>query len=85
MTIPPQSITPELDRLDKLRDSVMQITDFMEWLAAKKRTVLGSWRGEELVRVRASNQTLIYEFLGLDADKIEKERRKILAGLAKKK
>jgi hypothetical protein len=79
--------TPELDKMLRVKDESQAIGEFIEWLGAN-----GMWIGEYVdlgyreprgVPVSKTINGLLADFYGIDMQKIEQERRAILAEIAK--
>lgn len=82
MTSQPE--TPELDKrqkiMDKRRPPAELLTEFYDWLH-EQGYVLARWHRDELHQHYLRPEQLFADFLGIDLDKIEKERRALLAWL----
>lgn len=75
--------TPELDKISKVSDKSQAIGEFLEWLVQKKEIVLAKWMDMEgwdpqLVVAYEPKNKLLAEYFGIDQDKVENERRKLL-------
>lgn len=86
---------PECDKLNDRRDEWNAIYQFKEWLEEKKiwlahRITLREFYGEDyedepmdtLVPIPQTIETLLYEYLDVDPEKLEQERRRLLSSLS---
>ena len=83
--------TPELDKQSEIIHSgkAATVQDFIDWLLDEKQYVIAEWsdpdpdgiRDQELFPVYTQREQLMADFFGIDRDKIESERRAILAAL----
>jgi len=70
--------------LDLFRETACQreaINDFLAWLRKEHDVVLASWdehRGDRLYPANVALDEVIAEFLGIDLDQLEAERRALL-------
>lgn len=85
-----QPHTPELDKMSALRPKAQVIGEFLDWLRDERGYSITEFRedddddeGGRYWPVTAGIEKLLAEFLGLDLNKIEKERQAILDALRK--
>jgi len=77
---------PECEKLSRVYDQIVAITQFMEWLGSKK-IILGTWIkpiegvDEAFYPCMKGTREFLNEYFGLDPEKMEKERRKMLMKL----
>ncbi len=81
-------MSTEMEKLDAAGDTYGDLVEFLDWLGAHEDLSLGEWRKWETrvepVLVPAfsrSSLSIIYEYLGIDANRLEAERRALLDGL----
>lgn len=80
---------PECEKLAAVKDKSQIVGEFIDWLRHEKGFDIcepdtNNDGEEEYYPVTASVEKLLAEFFDIDLDKVEKERRKILADLGKK-
>jgi hypothetical protein len=87
--------TPELDRQRDIIHSgkAQTVQNFIDWLRDEKKYVLAEWseaskqpmsgEDQELFPVFIQPEDLMAEFFGIDRNKIEQERRALLAAIQK--
>ena len=76
--------TPELDKLESLDTEIRAILRFMDFLGEKELTVCEVDPGTNFDTYEpcyTPKLKLVYEHFGLDAEKIETERRELLADM----
>jgi hypothetical protein len=85
------SETPELDKQRAIIDSgaAETVGEFVDWLASAGYLIgryepMDGYRDRVLVPLRLSPEQLLAQHFGIDLDKIEAERRAILAALQPK-
>lgn len=88
---------PEHEKLSKVADRSQACGEFLEWLQYHKTYHICEWRdsrvdpnsGERLFEgmylVNTSIADMLGEFFGIDQDKIEAEKRQMLASLREQK
>lgn len=77
--------TPECDKMKAVKPKSQAIGEFLEWLADEKGyAICENTRGarEDWVPIRFNIEEILAEFFEIDLEKVEKERRAILAALA---
>lgn len=72
---------PECEKLLSLDTERQAIMEFVLWLADAKEAHIAIYQGNHLMPMMVTTDDLIYEFLGVDKDKLEKERLSILREL----
>lgn len=74
-----RNVTPELDRLAALAVEQACLQEFFEWLSSKRYEVCGWVDGHRFPQpLLQKPDDLIYEYLGIDPMKLERERRWLL-------
>ena len=78
----------QMSKLDLVNDQLRVVEEFLEWLSAHGDLSIGEWltvygdgrpRIEPvLVPVSRTSQSIAYEYFGIDAVELEKERRSLL-------
>lgn len=86
--------TSQIDKLSEAADARAVLVDFLDWIGRHPDLMLAQWvrtndRGEPrleplLAPLSRSHDAVIFEYLDIDADELERERRDILANLATK-
>lgn len=84
MSNPTPPATPTLDRLNDSKAEADAVFEFLEWLESKGIMLahyaeVGGYRDEQLVPVPKPGRSLMFEWLGLDENAMEDERRAVLA------
>lgn len=74
--------TPMCDMLSNHIAERNGIVEFIDWLAYEKGYELGAWEDDRFYPANPGIQRLAHEFLGIDENKLEAERREILAYVA---
>lgn len=84
-------VTTEMDKLLEAGEKRAVLVEFLDWIDGHPELVLAEWlrvndRGEPraeplLVPRSRSADTLIYDFLGIDANALEEERRAFLKAI----
>lgn len=80
---------PELDKMKAAREKSAVLTEFVDWLDQNNmriclRTEVSiTYRGSPYEPIPESFEKLFARFFGIDLDKVEEERRQILAELRK--
>lgn len=75
-----EKLFPELEKLAEKSSELETIQGFLEF-TQKKRIEFGSWENDTFEPHPVNISDLIYEYLGVDMNTVEKERRKILEQL----
>lgn len=80
--------TPECDKLAAVRDRSQVVGEFIEWLTGEKGIELAIFgeneEGDEaLLPFHFNRDGILAEFFDIDMNRVEKERRAILAQLGK--
>lgn len=80
--------TPECDKMLRLKEErhAEDAEDFLEWLRGEKGYVFARWEedGDFLEPARyQSTESLLAEWLGIDLEAVERERRALLAEVRK--
>lgn len=75
---------PECEKLSAVSVQRTSLDDFLGWLLAEKGIHLGAYPEGRMRMVPASynKERLIMEFLEIDMDEIERERRQLLASMS---
>lgn len=73
--------TPELDKMVAVRDQSQVIGEFLDWLKHERGC---AFYDVELIPIHDSIEELLARFFGIDLDKVEAERREILAEIRKR-
>ena len=81
----------QMSKLDLVKDQLCVVEEFLEWLSSHGELSLGEWLlvGEDgkprveprLAPKSRSNQDVVYEYFGIDAEELEKERRDLLQAI----
>ena len=75
--------TPELEKMQAVRDDSQKIGEFLEWLA-EQDIELAKWelheeeQFEEMTPIRQTREQILAEFFGIDLVKCERERQALL-------
>ncbi len=74
---------PECEKMLAIKDKSQAIGEFLDWLAESEHIHLCEWFGDDdyLGYARERTETLLAKFFGIDQDKVEQERRNMLAEL----
>lgn len=74
---------PEHEKLAKIKDESQVIGEFLDWCADEKGILLSrKIKGRELSReIVSSIPDLLAEFFAIDLEKIEEEKRQMIAKL----
>lgn len=73
---------PECEKLSAVSDERRTLSDFIEWLESKNLWICdGPGELNHYYPVSASGASLIMQFLEIDQDNLEQERRAMIAGL----
>lgn len=75
---------PECEKLAKVEEKSQAIGEFLSWLSSKKEIELCKERDDgkcSLYVARFDKQALLAEFFAIDMEKVEEERREMLASL----
>ncbi len=95
MSIPAKSKPiPEHERLSEIKDKSQAIGEFLDWLQNTKRIRLmtshvhddnecGRWCEREFEVFTSATEKLLAEFFEIDLDKLELEKRQMLAEIRK--
>lgn len=77
--------TPELDKMKGVKERSQSIGAFLDWLQSEREIVLAEYeyRGETLYPINLSIEKLLAEYFEIDLEKVEQERRAILAHIRK--
>ena len=79
--------TPELDKMEKVREESQKIGEFMDWLRGEKGLEIATWiddedRGREsLVPANVHTEKFLAEYFNIDLDKAEQERRALIESI----
>lgn len=77
---------PECEKLNRLGDERRHLAQFLEW-CEERRTELGVWTSGEyrdsFDPLNKRHEQLIFEYLGIDPKKLERERRAMLGAQRK--
>lgn len=78
--------TPECDKLLKVSEKSQSIGQFLDWLENEKEFAICEHyeTDGDYIPVSINIERLLAEYFGIDMEKVEKERRKILDSLQKK-
>jgi hypothetical protein len=75
---------PECEKLRTSRDDLLKLRQFTEWLGENGITLCShgpthyASKGGEYYQITENIETVIFRFLGVDAKKLEDERRAML-------
>jgi hypothetical protein len=73
---------PENAKLGRVAGKTQAIGEFVDWLEAEKGIHLAVWASDtRMVPAGASIQNLLAEWAGIDQNKLEDERRAMLAAV----
>lgn len=80
-----ETVEKEYPTLEKLREKKVErdaLEGFLTWLR-REGIVLARWdkSGNVLESAMASDEELVFGFLGIDKDKVEEERRRLIASM----
>lgn len=70
--------TPELDKMQKVKDQSQVVGAFLDWLQNETDMVIGAWERERMYPVHKSIEELLAEYFEIDLNKVERERRALL-------
>ena len=76
--------TPELDKIREIRDKSQSIGEFLDWLLGEKGYHIAEYKKfdefdeEQLVTIYLDREKILAEFYGIDLNKAEEERVKVL-------
>lgn len=72
---------PEHDRLRAVSDESQKIGEYMEWLAGQGLVVAHLYNGSQLALSHRSIEDLLAAYFAIDLDKLEAEKRAMIAAL----
>lgn len=79
---------PEHEKLKKVQKESQAVGEFLEWLRGEKGYEIARWNRDDfdeeddrLVPVHISIEKLLAEFFNIDTNKLEEEKRAMLAQL----
>jgi hypothetical protein len=77
---------PECEKLLAVKDKSQLVGEFLEWASGKNMVLCARPKGddEEYYPVMQSWEKLLADFFGIDLNKVESERRAMLADLQAK-
>lgn len=75
---------PELEKLKAVSDKSQDIGEFIDWLQTEKGIFFGTWEGDNVKVVRASTESLLADYFGIDLKKVESEKNQIFQQLKNK-
>lgn len=70
---------PEHDKLRAVKENSQVIGEFLDWLINEQHVVLATHRGHILMPVVSSIQKWLARYFDIDEDRLEDEKRAILA------
>jgi hypothetical protein len=73
---------PEHEKLSAIKDETQFLGEFLDWLGNNNMEIAAYNHNDRLYPVNKSIQVLLAEFKNIDLNKIEVEKRAMLAALA---
>lgn len=71
---------PEHDKLTDVRDKSQTVGEFLEWMVAVKGFRICETDGAGMFLARLDIEGLAAEFFGVDLDRLEEEKSRMLSG-----
>jgi len=72
-------MTNQLNKWDEAHDEAVDITNFLAFLNSKGINLCEINSLDQFMPINKSQTDLIYEYFGINPEKLEKERRELLA------
>lgn len=72
---------PELDKLIEAKRESQAIGEFLDWLHEQGMAIGSYDKNDEFYPTHISIEGILAKYFNIDMNKVEKERRKLLAGL----
>lgn len=71
--------TPMCDKLAANRSTIMTVMEFIAWLRTEKTGDIGFWQHGFFETTSVTDEKLLYEYLEINGEALEKERRALMA------
>jgi hypothetical protein len=72
---------PEHDKLNRVKNQTQTIGEFLEWLGEQEYEICGTDKYDRYMPTPLTDQQLLAKYVGVDENKLELEKRKMLMKL----